>query len=58
MKNTHGAVKLLAMLQAKTWNSTKCNTPPWVLFTFLNSTNGTKSHKASELDYEYFPTER
>ena len=36
LKNTHGGVLLLG-------NFTKSNTPPWVFFTFLNCTNGTKS---------------
>ena len=27
---------------------TKISTPPWVLFTFLNCTNGTNSRKASD----------
>ena len=35
-KNIHGAVLLLG-------NFTKSNTTPWVFFTFLNCTNGTKS---------------
>ena len=36
VKNIHGAVLLLG-------NFTKSNTTPWVFFTFLNCTNGTKS---------------
>ena len=43
MKNTHGGVLLLAC------NFTKSNTPPWVFFTFLNCTNGTKSRKAPRM---------
>ena len=35
MKNTHGGVLLLVKLQAETWNFTKSNTHPWVLFTFF-----------------------
>ena len=30
-------------------NFTKINTPPWVFFTFLNCTNGTKSRNAPHL---------
>ena len=47
VKNTHGGVLLLAKLQAEACNFTKSNTPPWVFFTFLNCTNGTKSRKRS-----------
>ena len=39
MKRTHRGDSLLV---------TKINTPPWVLFTFLNCTNGTNSRKASD----------
>ena len=39
MKSTHRGDSLLV---------TKINTPPWVLFTFLNCTNGTNSRKASD----------
>ena len=35
MKNTHKGVLLLVKLQAETWNFTKSNTHPWVLFTFF-----------------------
>ena len=34
-----------------TFNFNKSNTRPWVLFTFLNCTNGTTLHKASHLDW-------
>ena len=36
VKNTHGGVIILVKLQAEVCNVTKNNTPPWVLFTFLN----------------------
>ena len=48
VKNTHGSVLVLVKLQAEACNFTKRNTP-WVFFTFLNCTNGTKSRKASQL---------
>ena len=32
-ENTHGGVLLLVKLQAKAWNFTKSNTPPWLFFT-------------------------
>ena len=33
------------------YNFTKNNTPPWVFYTFLkNVPNGTKSHKASDMN--------
>ena len=35
VKNTHGEVLLLVKLQAKTFNFTKSNIPPWVFFTFF-----------------------
>ena len=35
VKNTRGGLSLLVQLQAKDCNFTKCNTPQWVLFTFL-----------------------
>ena len=28
-------------------------TPPWVLFTFLNCTNGTKSHNVSHMHFDF-----
>ena len=31
----HGRVILLVKLQAKAWNFTKSNTPPWAFFTFF-----------------------
>ena len=34
---------------ASTYNFTKNNTPPWVFFTFLNCTNGTKLHNAPHI---------
>ena len=34
-------------------NCTKSITPSWVFFTFLNCTKGTKSHKASQLYYQF-----
>ena len=33
-------------VQAEACNFTKINTPPWMFFTFLNCTNGTKSRNA------------
>ena len=30
-------------------NFNKSNTPPWLFFTFLNNTNGTKSRKTSDM---------
>ena len=42
VKNTHGGVLIL-----------KINTPPWVIFTFLNCTNGTKSRNASYMTLIY-----
>ena len=41
VKNAHGGVLFVVKLQAS-----KSRTPPWVFFTFLNFTNGTKSCKA------------
>ena len=41
VKNTHGG--------GFNYNFTKNNTPPWVFFTFLNCTNGTKSHNAPHI---------
>ena len=38
---------ILVKLQAKSLYLTKSNIPLWVFFTFLNCTNGTKSHKTS-----------
>ena len=35
VKNIHGGVSLLVKLEASACNFTKCNTPPWVFFTFL-----------------------
>ena len=35
---------------AKAYNFTKSNTHTWVFFRFLNCANGTKSHKASNLE--------
>ena len=35
VKNAHGGVLLLVKLQASDCNFTKCNTPPWVFFTFF-----------------------
>ena len=35
VKSIHGRVLLLAKLQAKAWNFTKGNTPPWVFLKFL-----------------------
>ena len=46
LKNAHGRLLLLVKLQALAYNVTKSNTPPWVFFTYLNCTNGIKSHKA------------
>ena len=51
LKNTHGGALLLVKLQAKVCNFTKSNTPPWVFCTFLNCTNGTKLHKASQINF-------
>ena len=49
MENTHGGVLLLVKLQAEFSNFTKSNTLPWVFFTFLNCTNGTKLRKTSQM---------
>ena len=39
-------------------NLTKINTPPWVFFTFLNGTNGTKSRNAPHVfDFKGFGRE-
>ena len=46
VKNTHGGVLILVKLKAFACNFTKINTPPWVFFTFLNCTNGTKLRNA------------
>ena len=35
VKNTNGGVLLLVKLQASSCNIDKCNTPPWVFFTFF-----------------------
>ena len=35
-KNTHGEVLFLIKLQAKAWDLTNGNTPPWVFSTFFN----------------------
>ena len=45
VKNVHGGVLILVKLQA----SGKINPPPWVFFTFLNCTNGTKLRKAPQI---------
>ena len=52
----YGALRnLVPFVQSKKcekhpWRSvTKINTPPWVFFTFLNCTNGTKSRNAPHL---------
>ena len=50
MKNAHGEVLLFVKLWASSCNVTKTKTRPWVVFTFLNCTNGTKSRKASHID--------
>ena len=49
MRNTHRGVLLLVKLQASKCNFTKSNSPPWVFFTFLNCTNGTKPCKTYHL---------
>ena len=49
VKNNHGGVLLLLKLQAS-----KSNTPPWVFFTFLNFTCGTKSQNASHISSNCF----
>ena len=49
VKNTHGGVLLLVKLQAEA--SLTSNTPPWVFFTFLNCTNGTKLRKRHKYVY-------
>ena len=43
VKNTYVGLLLLVKLQTKVDNFLKSNTPPWVFFTFLKLTNGTKS---------------
>ena len=45
--NIHGGVLLLVKLQASGGNFTERNTPPWMFFSFLNCTNGTKSRNVS-----------
>ena len=50
----HEGVLLLVILQAEACNFTKSNTLPWVFSCFLNSTNSTKSRKASQMIIEYF----
>ena len=42
---------LFGLLKKRSWRSvTFSNTPPWTFFShFLNSTNGTKSRKASQM---------
>ena len=40
VKNTHGGALFLVKLQAKAYNFTKSNTPPWLLFTFLKFSMG------------------
>ena len=35
VKNTHLEVLILVKLQAKAWNLTEINTPPWVFLTFF-----------------------
>ena len=42
-KSTHWVVLLLLKLQVSACNFTKSNALPWVFFTFLKCTNGTKS---------------
>ena len=42
VKNTHVGVLILG-------NFTKISTPPWMFFTFLNCTNGTKQRNAPHL---------
>ena len=49
LKDTHGGVLLLVKFQPKVCNFTKCNTPPWVFFTFFKLKIDTKSHKASHM---------
>ena len=49
VKNTHAGVLLLVKLQALSCNFTKSNTPPWVLWSFINFTNDIKSCKASHI---------
>ena len=39
----------LVKLQASACNFTKINTPTWVFSRFLNCTNATKSHNASQM---------
>ena len=55
VKKTHGGVLILEKLQAETCNFTEINTPPWVFFTLLNCTNGTKSRNASHI-HKIFPS--
>ena len=47
VKKSHGGVLLLVKF-------TKSNTLPWVLFTFLNCTNSTKSRKALHMIFRCF----
>ena len=49
---------LLEKLQASSCKLTKSNTPPWVFFTFLDCTNGTKLRNASLAISIIFKTDR
>ena len=49
MNSAHGRVLVFVKLNVEACNFTKTKTPPWMFFTFLNCTNGTKSSKASQI---------
>ena len=52
VKNAHGEAILLERLEADACMFTKNNTLPWVFFTILICTNGTKSPKAYLMKWE------
>ena len=54
VKNTHGGVLLLVKLQVLDCNFTKSKTLSWVIFMFLNCTNGTKLRNTCL--YQFFPS--
>ena len=56
MEKTHGRMLVLVKLQPEACNFTKTNTLPWVLFTFLDCTNGTKSCNASQMELNEIQT--
>ena len=54
VENSHGGVLLLLKSQTPVCNFSKSNYLQWVIFTFLNCTNGAKSRKAFVLNYNLY----